>query len=85
MIQETPQADQFKQQMGESLRQETLNSRAVTIKKNDNVYTCGDNDELVYFIESGQINCLCSRLKEENACWPSIQPEIFLASCVCLV
>ena len=58
MIQETPQADQFKQQMRESLRQETLNSRAVTIAKNDHVYTCGDNDELVYFIESGQIKLL---------------------------
>jgi CRP/FNR family cyclic AMP-dependent transcriptional regulator len=44
--------------MRESLRQETLNSRAVTIAKNDNVYTCGDNDELVYFIESGQIKLL---------------------------
>jgi CRP/FNR family transcriptional regulator, cyclic AMP receptor protein len=58
MIQETPQADLFKQKMGESLRQETLNSRAVTIAKHDHVYTCGDKDELVYFIESGQIKLL---------------------------
>jgi CRP-like cAMP-binding protein len=58
MIQETPQADLFKQQMRESLRQETLNSRAVTIAKHDHVYTCGDNDELIYFIESGQIKLL---------------------------
>ena len=58
MIQATPQADLFKQQMRESLRQETLNSRAVTVAKNDNVYTCGDNDELVYFVESGQIKLL---------------------------
>ena len=58
MIQETPQSDLFKQQMRESLRQETLNSRAVTVAKHDNVYTCGDNDELVYFIESGQIKLL---------------------------
>jgi CRP/FNR family cyclic AMP-dependent transcriptional regulator len=58
MIQETPQADLFKQQMRESLRQETLNSRAVTIAKHDHVYTCGDNDEWVYFIESGQIKLL---------------------------
>jgi CRP/FNR family transcriptional regulator, cyclic AMP receptor protein len=58
MIQETPQSDLFKQQMRESLRQETLNSRAVTIAKHDHVYTCGDNDELVYFIESGQIKLL---------------------------
>jgi len=58
MIQETPQADLFKQQMRESLRQETLNSRAVTIAKHDHVFTCGDNDEMVYFIESGQIKLL---------------------------
>ncbi len=58
MIQETPQADLFKLRMGESLRQETFNSRAVTIPKHDHVYTCGDNDELVYFIESGQIKLL---------------------------
>ncbi|HEV2666755.1 MAG TPA: Crp/Fnr family transcriptional regulator [Blastocatellia bacterium] len=44
--------------MRESLRQETLNLRAVTIAKHDHVYTCGDNDELVYFIESGQIKLL---------------------------
>jgi CRP/FNR family transcriptional regulator, cyclic AMP receptor protein len=58
MIQETPQADLFKQQMRESLRLETLNSRAVTIAKHDHVYACGDNDESVYFIESGQIKLL---------------------------
>ena len=58
MIQGTPQSDLFKKQMGESLRQETFNSRAITIAKHDNVYTCGDNDHLVYFIESGQIKLL---------------------------
>jgi CRP-like cAMP-binding protein len=58
MIQETPQADLFKQQMRESLRRETLNTRAVTIAKHDHVYKCGDNDEMVYFIESGQIKLL---------------------------
>ena len=44
--------------MRESLLQETIHSRSVTIAKHDNVYTCGDNDELVYFIESGQIKLL---------------------------
>ena len=58
MIQETLKADLFKQQMRESLRLETLNSRAVTIAKHDHVYTCGDNDEMVYFIESGQVKLL---------------------------
>jgi CRP-like cAMP-binding protein len=58
MIQETPQADLFKQQMGESLRQETLNSRAIKIARHDHVYTCGDKNELVYYIEYGQVKLL---------------------------
>jgi CRP-like cAMP-binding protein len=58
MIQQTPQADQFKQQLRDSLRQETLNSSTITIPKNNHVYTCGDQDEAVYFIESGQIKLL---------------------------
>jgi CRP/FNR family cyclic AMP-dependent transcriptional regulator len=58
MIQETPRAEWFKQQMRDSLRQETLNSRAIKIAKHDHVYTCGDQDEMVYFIESGQVKLL---------------------------
>jgi len=58
MIQETPQADQFKQQLRDSLRNETLNSRAITIAKDAHAYTCGDQDESVYFIESGQVKLL---------------------------
>ena len=58
MIQQTPQADKFKQQMRESLQQETLNARAVKIARHANVYACGDQDEMVYFIESGQIKLL---------------------------
>ena len=58
MIQQTPQADKFKQQIRESLQQETANSRAVKIGRHTNVYSCGDQDEMVYFIESGQIKLL---------------------------
>ena len=58
MIQQTPEAERFKEQMRDSLRHETLNSRAVTIPRHANVYTCGDQDETVYFIESGQIKLL---------------------------
>src|SRR6476661_6949223 len=58
MIQQTPEADKFKEQMRDSLRHETMNSRAVTIPRHSNVYTCGDQDELVYFIESGQVKLL---------------------------
>lgn len=58
MIQQTPQAEKFKQQMRESLQHETLNSRGVKIARHASVYTCGDQDEMVYFIESGQIKLL---------------------------
>jgi CRP/FNR family transcriptional regulator, cyclic AMP receptor protein len=58
MIQQTPEADKFKQQMRESLQQETANSRAVKIAKHADVYMCGDQDETVYFIESGQVKLL---------------------------
>ena len=58
MIQQTPQADQFKLQLRDSLLRETMNSRAVKIAGHANVYTCGDQDETVYFIESGQIKLL---------------------------
>jgi CRP/FNR family transcriptional regulator, cyclic AMP receptor protein len=58
MIQQTPQADEFKQQLRESLRRETLNSHAIKVSRHANVYSCGDQDEMVYFIESGQIKLL---------------------------
>ena len=58
MIQQTPQADDFKQQLCDSLQRETQNSRTVKIARHKNVYTCGDQDEMVYFIESGQIKLL---------------------------
>jgi CRP-like cAMP-binding protein len=57
-IQQTPQADQFKQQLRDSLERETRNSRAIKVARHSNVYTCGDQDEMVYFIESGQIKLL---------------------------
>lgn len=58
MIQEKPEVDRFKERMGNSLRQETLHSRAIKFAKHDNVYTCGDKDGLIYFIESGQVKLL---------------------------
>jgi len=58
MIQQSLQADQFKEQLRDSLRRETKNTRAIKIARHVNVYTCGDQDEMVYFIESGQIKLL---------------------------
>ena len=57
-IQQTPQADQFKRQLRDSLQRETANSHAVKIARHANVYSCGDQNEMVYFVESGQIKLL---------------------------
>jgi CRP-like cAMP-binding protein len=58
MIQQSPQADRFKQQLRDSLQRETQNSRAVKVARHANVYRCGDQDEHIYFIESGQVKLL---------------------------
>src|SRR5688572_24469605 len=58
MIQQTPQADEFKRQLRDSLQRETLSTRAVKIARHASVYNSGDQDEMVYFIESGQIKLL---------------------------
>jgi CRP/FNR family cyclic AMP-dependent transcriptional regulator len=58
MIQDYPNTDLFKEQMRESLLREVRNSRAIKIAKDQNVYTCGEQDEMVYFIESGQVKLL---------------------------
>ena len=57
-IQQTLQADEFKKQLRDSLRRETQNSRAIKIARHANIYACGDQEEMVYFIESGQIKLL---------------------------
>ena len=58
MKQQAPPVDPFKERSRESLQRETLNSRSVRIARHANVYTCGDQDEMVYYIESGQIKLL---------------------------
>jgi CRP/FNR family cyclic AMP-dependent transcriptional regulator len=58
MLQQTAQSDEFKKRLRGSLQRETSNSRAVKIARHDNVYTAGDQDEAIYFIEIGQIKLL---------------------------
>ena len=57
-IQQTPQADLFKQQLRDSLQRETADARPITIARHSNVYACGDRDNMVYFVESGQVKLL---------------------------
>jgi CRP-like cAMP-binding protein len=80
MSTQTQQTDLFKQQLRQSLQRESLNSRTVKIARHANVYTCGDHDEMVYFIESGEIKLLVLSPKGKSACWRSTAREIFSAS-----
>jgi len=82
-IQQTPQADEFKQQLRASLIRETMNSRAVKIARHANVYTCGDQDEMVYFVESGQIKLLMLS-SEGKECLLAIHSEGDIFGELCL-
>src|SRR5919199_557438 len=55
MIQVTAQADLFIKRLRDALRRETRESRAIKVAKHENVYTCGEQGDTVYFIESGQV------------------------------
>ncbi len=58
MLQQTPQTHKFKKQLIDSLQREPLNTHTVKVPRHANVYTCGDQDGMVYFIETGQIKQL---------------------------
>src|ERR1044071_4166122 len=55
VIQSNPETDMFKEKMRSSLQRETKNSTALSIPKNNHVYTIGEQVEQVYFIESGEV------------------------------
>jgi CRP/FNR family cyclic AMP-dependent transcriptional regulator len=50
-----PETNLFKDRMRESLQREIKNARAVKIHNHESVYSIGDQDEMVYFVESGQV------------------------------
>ena len=58
MIQDNPEIDKFKQQLRDSLQNETQNSRSVKVPRHENVYNTGDGDGMIYFIETGQVKLL---------------------------
>lgn len=55
MNQQTSQVDRFSQQLQTSLRQATERSPAIRVAEHADMYTIGEQDTTVYFIESGQI------------------------------
>lgn len=58
MIQQNPHVAVFKQQLRTVLQQEAVHCRIRKLAKQAHIYTCGDQDGVVYFIESGQVKLL---------------------------
>jgi CRP-like cAMP-binding protein len=83
MIQEIPRSDEFKQQLRDSLQQEAIDSPAITVAKNSQVYKAGDSDEAVYFIESGQVKLLMLS-PEERECLLAIHTSGDIFGELCL-
>jgi CRP-like cAMP-binding protein len=55
MIENNLDTNLFKEQMRQSLIMETKHSSAIKIAKHRNVYMAGDEIEMVYFIEKGEV------------------------------
>jgi len=55
MLGQTPQAELIRGQLRDSLRHKTRDSRIVKFARHANVYTCGEQGDTVFFIESGQV------------------------------
>lgn len=55
MIRQTPEIERFQQRLSTSLRQEAVRGQTVTLAKGEHAYICGDHDETVYYVKSGQI------------------------------
>jgi CRP-like cAMP-binding protein len=55
MIENNLDTNLFKAQMRDSLLKETKNSQSIKVAKHNNVYMVGDEIEMVYFIESGEV------------------------------
>ncbi len=83
MTQTTFQIDLPKQQMNHSLHQATQHSPALTIAKNAHVYQRGDQDEQVYFIESGKVK-LVMPSPEKRDCLLAIHAEGDIFGELCL-
>src|SRR5215210_7636229 len=57
-IQQTPQADDFKRKLRDVLQRKTLNGCAIHVPRHANVYASGDQNDMIYFIDSGQVKLL---------------------------
>jgi CRP/FNR family transcriptional regulator, cyclic AMP receptor protein len=53
-----PRIEQIRLRIVQLLQKDQLNSRIAVKAKNEHIYTCGDCDEKIYLVESGQVKTL---------------------------
>ena len=84
MINKMPESNRFEVQIRELFRKESFHSRTIRTSKHDRIYTCGDRDEMIYFIESGQVK-LTLLSPEGKECLLAIHTagDIFGELCIC--
>ncbi len=70
----TEKTDQFKLRILELFQKETLDCRIIRVPKRGHVYTCGDHDTMVYFIERGKVKILLLS-PEGKECLLAIHPS----------
>lgn len=63
MIRRMLETDQFKQKLCDSLMKEMSTYQTINIAKHSDVYIGGDKEDLVYFIEVGQVKLLMRSLE----------------------
>lgn len=83
MIRQTPHVTLFQQQLRDALQLEAAHNVPIPARKGANIYVCGDPDETVYFIESGQVK-LVMLSPEGHECLLSIHTagDIFGELCL---
>jgi CRP-like cAMP-binding protein len=84
MIEKVPQPNRFALQIRDLFRNESFHSRTIRVGKHDRIYTCGDRDEMIYCIESGQVK-LTLLSPEGKECLLAIHTagDIFGELCIC--
>ncbi len=83
MIELTPQANQFRVQIRELLLTQSLGFRTLHVPKHLHVYTSGERDTTVYYIESGQVKLLLPT-PEGKECLLAIRTEGEIFGELCL-
>lgn len=83
-VPQNPDIEQFKQKLCDSLMREMLAYPTIKVSKNSTIYAIGDENDKVYFVESGQILKILTPSSKSKEYVISIrsQGDMFNESCI---